>query len=87
LAPCLELRTLPVLGISKGATWPRLFDEEKMMPVMLFWAIPASIIVGAVGYYLITIAAVMDAALALGNPTKGPPDRRLNFKVIEGGRS
>jgi hypothetical protein len=55
------------------------------MPVMLFWAIPASIIVGGVGYYLITIAEVMDAALAI--PTEKPPDRRRNFKLIEGGRT
>jgi hypothetical protein len=58
-----------------------------MMPVMLFWAIPASIIVGGVGYYLITIADVMDAALSLAIPTKMPPERRRNFKVIQGGRT
>jgi hypothetical protein len=33
------------------------------MPVMLFWAIPASIIVGGVGYYLITIAVWMPLLL------------------------
>jgi hypothetical protein len=54
---------------------------------MLFWAIPAAIIVGGVGYYLITIADVMDAALALAIPTKIPPERRRNFKVIQGGRT
>jgi hypothetical protein len=58
-----------------------------MMPLMLFWAIPASIIVGGVGYYLITIADVMDAALSLAIPTKMPPERRRNFKVIQGGRT
>jgi hypothetical protein len=58
-----------------------------MMPVMLFWAVPASIIVCGVGYYLVTIAEVMDAALALAIPTERPPDRRRNFKVIEGGRT
>ena len=57
------------------------------MPVMLFWAIPASIIIGGVGYYLIAIAEVMDAALALAIPTKIPPERRRNFKVIQGGRT
>jgi len=57
------------------------------MPLMLFWAIPASIIVGGVGYYLITIADVMDAALSLAIPTKMPPERRRNFKVIQGGRT
>jgi hypothetical protein len=58
-----------------------------MMPVMLFWAIPASIIIGSVGYYLIAIAEVMDGALALAIPTKMPPERRRNFKVIQGGRA
>jgi hypothetical protein len=57
------------------------------MPVMLLWAIPAAIIVGGVGYYLVTIAEVMDASLALAVPTKMPPDRRRNFKVIQGGRT
>ena len=57
------------------------------MPLMLFWAIPASIIVGGVGYYLVTIAEVMDAALALAIPTKMPPERLRNFKVIQGGRT
>jgi hypothetical protein len=58
-----------------------------MMPVMLFWAVPASIIIGGVGYYLIAIAEVMDAALALAIPTKMPPELRRNFKVIQGGRT
>jgi hypothetical protein len=57
------------------------------MPVMLLWAIPAAIIVGGVGYCLVTIAEVMDAALALAIPTKIPPERRRNFKVIQGGRT
>jgi hypothetical protein len=34
-----------------------------MMPVLLFWPVPAATIVG--GYYLATTAKVMDAALAL----------------------
>jgi hypothetical protein len=54
-----------------------------MMPVLLFWAVPAATIVG--GYYLVTAATVMDAALAI--PTKMPSDRRRNFKVIQGGRA
>ena len=53
------------------------------MPVLLFWPVPAATIVG--GYYLATAANVMDAALAI--PTKTPPDRRRNFKVIQGGRA
>jgi hypothetical protein len=56
-----------------------------MMPVLLFWAVPAATIVG--GYYLVTAATVMDAALALAIPTKMPSDRRRNFKVIQGGRA
>jgi hypothetical protein len=55
------------------------------MPVLLFWAVPAATIVGC--YYLVTAAAVMDAALAFTIPTKMPSDRRRNFKVIQGGRA
>jgi hypothetical protein len=44
--------------------------------------VPAATIIG---YYFVTAAKVMDAALAL--PTKMPPDRRRNFKVIQGGRA
>jgi hypothetical protein len=39
------------------------------------------------GIYLIAIAKVVDAALALAIPTKMPPIRRQNFKVIQGGRA
>ena len=56
-----------------------------MMPVLLFWPVPAATIVG--GYYLATAANVMDVALALAIPTKTPPDRRRNFRVIQGGRT
>jgi hypothetical protein len=56
-----------------------------MMPVLLFWPVPAATIVG--GYYLVTAAKVMDAALALATPTEMPSDRRRNFKVIQGGRA
>jgi hypothetical protein len=58
-----------------------------MMPVLLFWAVPAATIVGGVGYYLVTIAKVVDAALALAIPNEMPSDRRRNFKVIRGGRA
>ena len=54
------------------------------MPLLLFWAVPAATIVG--GYYLVTAAKVMDAALALAIPTKTPSDRRRSFRVIHGGR-
>ena len=57
------------------------------MPVLLFWAVSAATILGGVGYHLVTIAEVMDAALALTIPTKMPPYRRRNFKVIQGGRT
>jgi hypothetical protein len=57
-----------------------------MMPIFLFWAVPAAIVVVG-GYYLVTAAKVVDAALALAIPTKMPPDRRRNFKVIQGGRA
>jgi hypothetical protein len=56
------------------------------MPILLFWALPAAIIIGGVGRYFVTIAEVMDAALALAIP-KMPPDRRRTFKVIQGGRT
>jgi hypothetical protein len=56
-----------------------------MQPVLLFWPVPAAIIVGR--YYLATATKVMDAALALAIPTKTPSDRRRNFKVIQGGRA
>ena len=61
------------------------FHKERMMPIFLFWAVPAAIVVG--GYYLVTAAKVVDAALALAIPTKMPSDRRRNFKVIQGGRA
>ena len=57
------------------------------MRILSLWALPAAIIVGGVGCYLVTIAEVMDAALALAIPTRMPPDRRRNFKVIQGGRA
>jgi hypothetical protein len=56
-----------------------------MMPIFLFWAVPAAIVVVG-GYYFVTAAELMDAALALAIPTKMPSDRRRNFKVIQGGR-
>jgi hypothetical protein len=39
------------------------FHKERMMPIFLFWAVPAAMVVG--GIYLIAIAKVVDAALAL----------------------
>jgi hypothetical protein len=59
-----------------------------MMPVLLlFWAVPAVIVFGGVGYYLVAIAELMDAALALAIRAERPPDRRRTFKVIEGART
>ncbi len=57
------------------------------MPVLLLWAVPAVIVFGGVSYYLVAIAELMDAALALSIPTAVPPVRRRTFKVIEGGRT
>ena len=55
------------------------------MPVLLFWPVPAATIVG--GFYLATTVKLMDAAFALPIPTRTPPYRRRNFKVIQGGRA
>jgi hypothetical protein len=57
------------------------------MAILLFWALPAAIVVGRVGRYLVTVAEIMDAALALAIPTKIAPDRRRTFKIIQGGRT
>ena len=57
------------------------------MPVLLLWAFPAVIVVGGTGYYLMAIAQIMGAALALAIPTEMPPDRRRKFTVIEGGKT
>jgi hypothetical protein len=54
-----------------------------MMPIFLFWAVPAAIVAG--GIYLIAIAKVVDAALALAIPNKMPSHGK--FKVIQGGRA
>ena len=43
------------------------------MPVLLLWAFPAVIVVGGAGYYLMAIAEIMGAALALAIPTEMPP--------------
>jgi hypothetical protein len=51
-----------------------------MMPVLLFWAVPAATIVAS--YYFVTAAT-----FALAIPTEMPSDRRRNFKVIQGGRA
>jgi hypothetical protein len=56
------------------------------MPLLLFWPVPAATVIG--GYYLATTTAkLMDAAFALAIPTRTPPDRRRNFRVIQGGRA
>ena len=53
------------------------------MPVVLLWAVPAVIVFGGVGHYLMSIADLIDAAFNL----ETPPIRRRKFKVIEGGRA
>jgi hypothetical protein len=30
-------------------------NEEALMPVLLLWAVPAVIVVGSVGYYLVRV--------------------------------
>jgi hypothetical protein len=57
------------------------------MPVLLIWAAPGVIALGVTGYYLLTVANLVDAALGFGMPTKRPLDRRRTFKVIEGGKA
>jgi hypothetical protein len=58
-----------------------------MMPVLFFWAFPAVIVVDCAGYYLVAIAEIIDAALALAIPTEMPLDRRRKFTVIDGGKT
>jgi predicted membrane protein len=36
-----------------GVYSPRANEEETDMPVLIMWAIPAVIVVGGVGYYLV----------------------------------
>jgi len=60
---------------------------ERSMPVLLIWAAPAVIAVGVTGYYLVSFANLIDAALGLGMRTERPLDRRRKFKVIEGGKA
>jgi|EndMetStandDraft_5_1072996.scaffolds.fasta_scaffold310641_3 hypothetical protein len=57
------------------------------MPVLLIWAAPGVIALGVTGYYLLTVANLVDAALGFGMPSKTPLDRRRTFKVIEGGKA
>jgi hypothetical protein len=33
----------------------RAAEEEAFMPVLLLWAVPAVIVVGGVGYYLVRV--------------------------------
>ena len=57
------------------------------MPILLLWAVPAAIVLGGAGYYLIAVAELIDGALALAMPTASPRDRRRKFTVIEGGKA
>jgi hypothetical protein len=72
---------------------PHLFlagkRQERIVPVLLLWAVPAWIIVGSTACYLVAMAELMDSALALAlaQSTATPPDRRRKFTVIEGGKA
>ena len=57
------------------------------MPVFFIWAAPGVIALGVTGYYLLTVANLMDAALSFGMPTERPLDRRRKFKIIDGGKA
>ena len=57
------------------------------MPVLLIWAAPGVIALGVTGYYLLTVANLVDAALGFGMPTERPLGRRRTFKVTEGGNA
>ena len=54
------------------------------MPVLLIWAARGVIDLGVTGYYLLTVANLVDAALGFGMPTERPLDLRRTIKVIEG---
>ena len=59
-----------------------------MMPVIGVWIVPTVIAVGVTQFYLIAVASLVEAALALARPTTDTPlDRRGKFKVIEGGKT
>ena len=60
---------------------------ENMMPVILFWSVPAVIAVGVTGYYLVAVSKLVDTALALAVPTDLPSARRRQFRVIKGGKA
>ena len=57
------------------------------MPVLLIWAAPSVIALGVTGYYLITVANLVHAALGFGMQTERPLDLRRTIKVIEGGKA
>ena len=58
-----------------------------MMPVIAVWIVPTVIAVGVTQFYLIAVASLVEAALALARPIDTPLDRRGKFKVIEGGKT
>jgi hypothetical protein len=55
-----------------------------MMTFVLFWA--ADAVMRSSGYYLMAVAAVMDAAVALATPVTVAQQRRSEFRVIQGGK-
>lgn len=58
-----------------------------MMLVRSVWIVPIAIAVGVTQFYLIAVASLVEAALALTRPTDTPLERRSKFKVIEGGKT
>jgi hypothetical protein len=62
--------------------------QEKIVPALLLWAVPARIFVGSTASYFVAMVEIMDSTLAivLAESTATPRDRRRKFKVIEGGK-
>jgi hypothetical protein len=62
---------------------------EKIVPVLLLWAVPVRIFVGSTACYLAAMAELMDSTLAIADAqsTATRPDRPRMFTVIEGGRA
>jgi len=57
------------------------------MPVIAVWIVPTVIAVRVTQFYLMAVASLVEAALALARTTDTPLDRRGKFKVIEGGKT
>jgi hypothetical protein len=62
--------------------------QEKIVAVLLLWAVPTRIFVGSTASYFVAMAEIMDSTLAIASAqsTATPRDLRRKFKVIEGGK-